>query len=143
MNSLRKVCPECGMPLAVGIARCSHCNAQVGTLFDETALQGAPLKDKRWRRLAQQMDDNQRIEQAKDRANNSSVLALSSFFPLLGLVLGLAAVFLGIRSAQTLKALNIEDGRGSAMAGFVIGTIGIIAQVCLIIYAVKLISPSH
>jgi hypothetical protein len=129
------------MPLAVGIARCPYCDTQVGTLFDETALQAAPPKEKRWRRLAQQMDDHQRIEQAQDRANNSSVLALSSFFPLLGLVLGLAAVFLGIRSARTLKALNIEDGRGSATAGFVIGTIGIIAQICLIIYAMKLISP--
>jgi hypothetical protein len=131
------------MPLAVGIARCSHCNAQVGTLFDETTPQAAPSKEKRWRRVAQQMDESQRIEQAQDRANNSSVLALSSFFPLLGLALGLAAVFLGVRSARTLKALNIEDGLGSATAGFIIGTIGIIAQVCLIIYAVKLISPAR
>ncbi|HKH21291.1 MAG TPA: hypothetical protein VKB53_10510, partial [Gammaproteobacteria bacterium] len=117
MNSLRKVCPECGMPLAVGIARCSYCDALVGTLFDETALQAAPLKEKRWGRVAQQMDDHQRIEKAQDRANNSSVLALSSFFPLLGLVLGLAAVFLGVRAARTLKALNTEDGIGSATAG--------------------------
>jgi hypothetical protein len=130
------------MPLLVGIARCSYCSAQVGTLFDETAV-AAPQKEKRWKKLAQSMDDNQRIEQAQDRANNSSVLALSSFFPLLGLAMGLAAVFLGIRSARTLKAFNVEDGRGSAMAGSIIGTIGIIAQVCLIIYALKLITPTQ
>jgi hypothetical protein len=85
------------------------------------------------------MDDKQRIEQAQDRANNSSVLALSSFFPLLGLAMGLAAVFLGLKSARTLKAYNVEDGRGSAMAGYMIGAIGIIAQVCLIIYVIKII----
>ena len=128
------------MPLQVGVANCSYCHAQVGTLFDETAIPAPAPKEKIWKRVVQQMDDNQRIEQAQDRANNSSVLALSSFFPLLGLVMGLAAVFLGLRSARTLKALNVEDGRGSAMAGFVIGTIGIIAQICLIIYVTKLVS---
>jgi hypothetical protein len=128
------------MPLAVGVANCSYCDAQVGTLFDETAIAAPAPKEKIWKRVAQQMDDSQRIEQAQDRANNSSVLALSSFFPLLGLILGLAAVFLGMRSARTLKAFNVEDGRGSATAGYVIGAIGIIAQICLILYVAKLIS---
>lgn len=128
------------MPLALGLAKCSHCGAQVGTLFDETAMPTAPVKDKRWKKLAKQMDDTERIEQAQDRANNSSVLALSSFFPLLGLFMGVAAIFLGLRSARALKALNVEDGRGSAMAGYTIGALGIIAQVCLIIYGFKIIS---
>lgn len=127
------------MPLAMGVAQCSHCGAQVGTLFDEKAMPGAPVKQKRVKAAAHHMDDKQRIEQAQDRANNSSVLALSSFFPLLGLVMGFAAVFLGLKSARTLKAYNVEDGRGSAMAGYTIGTIGIIAQVCLIIYGFKII----
>ena len=128
------------MPLQIGVALCSYCNTQVGTLFDETAVPVATPKERFWRRVAQQMDDNQRIQQAQDRANNSTVLGLASFFPLLGLVMGLAAVFLGMRSTRTLKALNVEDGRGSAMAGFVIGAIGIIAQICLLIYATRLIS---
>jgi hypothetical protein len=127
------------MPLAMGLAQCSHCGAQVGTLFDEKAIPGGPAKQKRVKAAAHHMDDKQRIEKAQDRANNSSVLALSSFFPLLGLVMGVAAVFLGIKSARMLKAYNVEDGRGSAMAGYTIGTIGIIAQVCLIIYGFKII----
>lgn len=126
------------MPLAMGLAQCAHCGAQVGTLFDEKAIQGAPAKQKR-AKPAHHMDDKQRIEKAQDRANNSSVLALSSFFPLLGLVMGFAAVILGIKSARALKAYNVEDGLGSAMAGYTIGAIGIIAQVCLIIYGFKII----
>lgn len=128
------------MPLAIGLAQCSHCNAQVGTLFDEKVIVRAPAKGKSGKKVVFQMDDNQRIEQAQDRANNSSVLALSSFFPLLGLFMGFAAIFLGLKSARTLKAFNVEDGRGSAMAGYTIGAIGIIAQVCLIIYALKLMA---
>jgi hypothetical protein len=128
------------MPLAVGLAQCSHCGAQVGTLFDEKAVASPLAKGKPRKKVAYQMDDNQRIEQAQDRANNSSVLALSSFFPLLGLFMGFAAIFLGLKSARTLKAFNVEDGRGSAMAGYTIGAIGIIAQVCLIIYAAKLMT---
>jgi hypothetical protein len=128
------------MPLLVGLAKCSHCDAQVGTLFDETVAAVPTPKAKLWKRVAQQMDESQRIEQAQDRANNSSVLALSSFFPLLGLVMGVAAIFLGLKSARTLKAHNVEDGLGPATAGFVIGAIGIIAQICLIIYALKLFS---
>jgi hypothetical protein len=128
------------MPLAVGLAQCSHCGAQVGTLFDEKAVVRPLAKGKPRKKIAYQMDDNQRIEQAQDRANNSSVLALSSFFPLLGLFMGFAAIFLGLKSARTLKAFNVEDGRGSAMAGYTIGAIGIIAQVCLIIYAARLMT---
>jgi hypothetical protein len=131
------------MPLAIGLAQCSHCGAQVGTLFDEKAAPRVPAKQKQVKKLTYQMDDKQRIEQAQDRANNSSVLALSSFFPLLGLVMGLAAVFLGLKSARTLKEFNVEDGRGSAMAGYTIGAIGIIAQICLIIYGFKIISISR
>jgi hypothetical protein len=55
----------------------------------------------------------------------------------------LAAVFLGLKSARTLKEFNVEDGRGSAMAGYTIGAIGIIAQICLIIYGFKIISISR
>lgn len=128
------------MPLAIGLAQCSHCGAQVGTLFDEKAVSRAPAKQKAAKKVAYQMDDKQRIEQAQDRANNSSVLALSSFFPLLGLIMGFAAIFLGLKSARTLKSFNVEDGQGSAMAGYTIGAIGIIAQVCLIIYAFKVIA---
>jgi hypothetical protein len=131
------------MPLAIGLAQCSYCGAQVGTLFDEKALTRHPAKQKQVKKVAPQMDDKQRIEQAQDRANNSSVLALSSFFPLLGLVMGLAAVFLGLKSARTLKEYNVEDGRGSAMAGYTIGALGIIAQICLIIYGLKIISISR
>jgi uncharacterized protein DUF4190 len=140
MASVGKICFECGMPIAVGIANCAHCGAKVGTLFDETAAPAAVSNQKRWAKAPKHMDENQKIEKAQDRANSSVVLGLTSFVPLFGLALGIAAVVYGTMSVRALKTHNIEDGRGSATAGFVIGSLGIIAQACLIIYAMKLVS---
>ena len=128
------------MPIAIGIANCMHCGAKVGTLFDETAIPVAVAQQSRWSKVPKLMDDNQRIEKAQDRANSSVIMGLISFFPFVGLLLGIAAVVYGTISTRTLKAHNIEDGRGSATAGLVIGSLGILAQVCLFIYVVRLIS---
>ena len=140
MSSVSKVCFECGMPIAIGIANCSYCGAKVGTVFDEKAIPSMPAHQNRWAKVPKLMDENQRIEKAQDRANNSVIFGLSSFFPLLGLALGITAVLYGTMAVRTLKAHNIEDGRGSATAGFVIGSLGLIAQACIILYAMKLIS---
>ena len=140
MASVSKVCFECGMPIAAGIANCFHCGAKVGTLFDETAIPAVVAQKNRWSRVPKLMDDNQQIEKAQDRANSSVIMGLTSFFPLFGLVLGITAVVYGTLSARTLRAHNIEDGQGSAMAGYVIGALGIIAQICLVIYVMRLLS---
>lgn len=140
MASVSKVCFECGMPIAIGIANCMHCGAKVGTLFDETAVPAAVAQQNRWSKVPKQMDDNQRVEKAQDRANSSVIMGLVSFFPFLGLALAIAAVVFGGLASRTLKAHNVEEGRGSATAGLVIGSLGIIAQACLVIYVVKIIS---
>jgi len=128
------------MPISIGIANCAHCGAKVGTVFDETAIAAPPARPSQWSRITRQMDENERIEKAQNHANSSVILGLSSFFPLLGLAMGIAAVVFGTMAVRSLKAHKVEDGMGSATAGFVIGALGIVAQACIIIYAMKLIS---
>lgn len=128
------------MPLIFGVAQCAHCGARTGTVFDESVPVPVPDKWKRMRTLPKQMDDQTKIEKAQDRANNSLILALSSFFPIFGIALGVGAILYGAFSMRTLKEMNVEDGRGSATAGLVIGGLGLVAQGCLITYAMKLLS---
>jgi hypothetical protein len=140
MTTASKACFECGMPLIFGVARCNYCGAKTGTVFDESTPVALPDKWSRLKTLPKQMDDQTRVEKAQDRANNAVILALASFFPLLGIALGVGAVLFGMFSMRTLKEMNVEDGRGSAMAGLVIGGLGLVAQGCLITYAMKLLS---
>jgi hypothetical protein len=140
MTTVSKACFECGMPLIFGVAQCNYCGAKTGTVFDESAPVALPDRWSRAKTLPQKMDEQTKIEKAQDRANNSLVLALSSFFPLLGIALGIAAILYGSFSLRTLKATSVEDGCGSAMAGLVIGGLGLIAQGCWIAYALKLLS---
>ena len=140
MATASKACFDCGMPLVFGVAQCNYCGAKTGTVFDENAPVALPTKYSRLKTLPKQMDDQTRMEKAQDRANNAVILALSSFFPLFGIALGVAAILYGTFSMRTLKEMNVEDGRGSAMAGLVIGGLGMIAQGCLITYAMKLLS---
>jgi len=128
------------MPLIFGVAQCNYCGAKTGTVFDESTPVALPDKWGRLKTLPKQMDDQTRVEKAQDRANNSVILALSSFFPLLGIALGVGAILFAGFSMRTLKEMNVEDGRGSAMAGLVIGGLGLIAQGCLLSYAMKLLS---
>lgn len=66
------------------------------------------------------------------------ILALASFVcPFLGVILGTAAIVLGAMAARSLKAHNVEDGRGSALAGLIIGVLGLIAQGAYVVYVVK------
>ena len=140
MTTASKACFECGMPLVFGVAQCNYCGARAGTVFDESAPVPQPDKWNRLKTLPQKMDEQARVEKAQDRANNSLILALSSFFPLFGIALGVGAILFGAFSLRTLKEMNVEDGRGSATAGVVIGGLGLIAQACLITYVMKLIS---
>lgn len=140
MNTLSKICSDCGMPISVGIANCAHCGAKVGTVFDETAIPVAPARQSQFARVQRQMDESEKIEKAQNKANTSVILGLASFFPLLGLALGVAAIVFGTMAVRSLKEFKIEDGLGSATAGFVIGALGIVAQACLILYAMKFVS---
>src|SRR5262245_35394823 len=121
MSSIKKSCPECAMPLKVGIATCSYCGATVGTLFSETNAPVARVKrKKRLFSFSDQASYYDRIEDAKERANKSVILGLTGFFPFVGFFMGVAAIVLGAMAAKTLKAENVEDGRGSAAAGLII-----------------------
>jgi hypothetical protein len=140
MTTASKACFECGMPLIFGVAQCSYCGAKTGTVFDETAHVELPDRWKNLRTLPKKLDENTKIEKAQDRANSSLILALSSFFPLFGIALGLGALMYGVVSMRTLKEMSVEEGRGSATAGIVIGSLGLVAQGCLIAYALNLLS---
>jgi hypothetical protein len=110
----------------------------VGTLFSETAAPPVAKKRKQHGKLGENISYHQRVETAQERANNSVILALASFFcPGIGFFMGVAAIVLSVLSSRTLKADNVEDGRGSATAGLIIGVLGLIAQGGYVVYVVK------
>ena len=126
------------MPLSVGVATCGYCGAKVGTLFSETENPVVATRGKGKARIHEHIDRHDRIVKAQDWANNSLILALSSFFcPGIGLVMGVAAIILGAMASRALKAGEVEDGRGSAAAGLIIGALGLIAQSGYIVYILK------
>lgn len=126
------------MPLAMGLANCANCGATVGTLFSETAAPTVSDKTRRNRNINEHADHSYRVEKAQERANNSVILALSSFFcPGIGFILGVSAIVLAAMATRSLKAHHIEDGRGSATAGLIIGVLGLIAQGAYVVYVVK------
>ena len=141
MSSPKKICHECGMPLNMGLANCSHCGAKVGTLFSEATAPVGGAGGKRLRAVHEQTDSYDKVEKAKEWANNSLILALASFFPAIGFITGLAAIILGLMAARTLKGANVEDGRGSATAGLIIGVLGLIAQGGYVVYVMKSGNP--
>jgi hypothetical protein len=141
MSSPKKICHECGMPLNVGLANCSHCGATVGTLFSETNAPAGGARGTRFKAVKQPIDSYDRVEKAKERANNSLILGLASFFPAIGLISGVAAIILGALAARTLKGANVEDGQGSATAGLIIGVLGLIAQGGYVVYMMKSGNP--
>jgi hypothetical protein len=136
MSTKSKVCKECGVPLDIGLSHCRSCGTQTGTLFSE-GVEQAPLKSNKRQRIAEHVSTHSQIERAHERANNSMVLALSSFLPLLGLVMAWVAIFFGVESHRTLRAHNIEEGRGTATAGVLIGVMAILAQVSYVVWAWK------
>jgi len=126
------------MPLNVGVSNCAHCGASVGTLFAEGAPPAVMKKGKRRNVIAEQASYHDRVEKAQERANNSVILALASFFcPGIGFFMGIAAIVMSLLASRTLKADNVEDGRGSATAGLIIGVLGLIAQGGYVVYVIK------
>lgn len=137
MSTLRKSCNDCGMPVAIGLANCSHCGAQIGTVFSETAQPHAPAKPKRRNEPAAHVVQYQKIETAQDRANSAFILSLASFFPAFGLFLAPLAIALGALATKTLRSNQIEEGRGSALAGLIIGILGLVAQGGYVVYVIQ------
>lgn len=126
------------MPLSTGVANCEHCGATVGTLFSEADFKPVDKKGRRHAALTAHSDLHDRIATAQERANNSLILALSSFFcPGVGFLLGVAAIVLGALAVKTLKANSVEDGRGSASAGLIIGVLGLVAQGGYVVYFIN------
>src|SRR5919205_1040093 len=108
MATASKACFECGMPLVFGVAQCGYCGARTGTVFDESAPLPVSQKSKNWKPIPKPTDDETRVEKAQDRANNSLILALASFFPLFGIALCVAAVLFAAFSLRALKEMNVE-----------------------------------
>jgi len=138
MSSIKKVCHECGMPLGVGVAVCGSCGTQVGTVFSETAPPPPPKKKLARRRATDAEDHYQQIDKAQERANNALILGLASFFcPAIGFIMCVAAIILGALALRTLKRNFVEEGRGSATAGVIIGAIAVVAQIGYLVYFMK------
>lgn len=107
-------------------------------MFSETAAPAPTAKEKRHPGATAHADHYYKIEKAQERANNSLILALASFFcPGIGFILGVAAIVLAAMAGRSLKAHNVEDGQGSATAGLIIGVLGLIAQGAYVVYVVK------
>jgi uncharacterized Zn finger protein (UPF0148 family) len=138
MTPLKKICNECGMPLSPGLAKCENCGATVGTVFSEDSPPPVNPKRRQPGAINKQADFYDLIERAQERANNSVILALASFFcPGVGFILGISAIIMSLMAAQTLRVNNVEEGRGSAAAGLVIGVLGLIAQGGYVVYVIK------
>jgi hypothetical protein len=125
------------MPLQAGVATCDECGAKVGTVFDEATF-SPTLPKPSPRQLAKKSDTLSDIEKAQERANSSVIMGLASFFcPFLGLLLGAGAIYMSTMATRTLTANHVEEGRGSATAGLIIGILGLIAQAGYLFYALK------
>lgn len=125
----------------MGVANCSNCGATVGTLFSETGAPAVGARGRRSPEINESISFYDRVEKAKEWANNSLILGLASFFPLVGFFTSVAAIALGLMAVRALKAHNVEDGRGSATAGLVIGLLGLIAQIGYVLYVIKSGNP--
>jgi hypothetical protein len=51
--------------------------------------------------------------------------------------MGIGAILLGYSAINIFKSYDVEEGRGPALAGIVIGAIGLIAQVSYIVYFLR------
>lgn len=139
MATVTKVCNECGMGVTFGAANCASCGAQIGTVFSEEHFTPLGKPAQKRRVVNPEVAQYEKAEKAKDRANSALVMSLASFFlPFVGTVLAIAAIVFGALSIRALIKQQIEDMRGSAIAGLVIGVLGVLAQVCYLIYFLKL-----
>ncbi|MEW6207244.1 MAG: hypothetical protein AB1631_02685 [Acidobacteriota bacterium] len=164
MASMQKICPKCGIQIDIGLAQCLECGAQVGTVFSEANIPKEDARAKARQNNSAQLQYFQKIDRSQERANNAVIMGIASFFCSLiaffigfvlfkdisvfvfasffcsgvGFLMSLTSIFWGADSSRTLKAAQIEEGQGMATAGVVIGIIGIVAQICQILYTIKM-----
>lgn len=160
---MQKICPKCGMPIEIGLAQCLECGTQVGTVFSEENIPREDTRVKFRQNNSAQVQYFQKIDRAQERSNNSVIIGIASFFCSIiafvagyllndvsvlvlasffccgvGFLMSLVSIFWGYESSRTLKVAQIEEGQGMATAGIIIGVIGIIAQICQILYVLRL-----
>jgi hypothetical protein len=130
------LCNSCGVKIEVGRAICPNCGARAGTVFSQ-AVPLPPTAKTGYRRqtnLAPSVQDI--IEKARERANHSVILSLLGLFPVLGFFLAPFSIYLALGAVRTLKSYQVEDGRGVATAGIIIGVLAVIAQISYCLLAV-------
>jgi hypothetical protein len=131
-----KVCSSCGQPLSIGYANCPYCGARVGTVFSPSGRLVDPTTSAKPRK--EPPPQFYAIDKARARANNALILALAGFFcPGAGVLMGAIAILLGINARSALVKANVEEGRGTATAGIIIGAISLLAQISYGIYFVN------
>ena len=129
-----KSCEKCGAPLQVGLAQCQNCGASVETVFSEQNP-SIPKHFERRRHAPTDAEPYVLIEKARGRANNAAILGIASFFfPVIGLIMGPAAIYLGAGARKVLREGRVQEGQGAATAGMVIGAMSILAQISYVIY---------
>jgi|ERR1044072_4933252 uncharacterized Zn finger protein (UPF0148 family) len=130
-----KVCSSCGQPLSIGYANCPFCGARVGTVFSPSGRLVDPTKPAKSRKVAEPASPFYAIDKARSQANNSLILSLAGFFcPGAGFLMGAVAILLGFMARKALVKANVEEGRGTATAGIIIGAISLLAQTSYAIY---------
>ena len=141
MSPISKICHECGVPILIGLVECQNCGAKIGTVFSESqpVPTGVSARDVHKQKVQEHISTTNAIEKAHERANHSVILSLISFFPILGFGLGPTAIYMAIRSIKTMKKYNIEEGRGMAYAGIIIGLTALLAQFSylMLVYSTK------
>lgn len=133
------LCNSCGVKIEVGRAICPVCGARAGTLFSKAVPVPPTSKTGHRRQTNEPPSAQDNIEKARERANHSVILSLLGLAPVLGFFLAPFSIYLALGAVQTLKSYHVEDGRGVATAGIVIGILGVIAQIsyCLLLLNAK------
>ena len=88
------------MGLDLGLANCPHCGVQIGTVFSEESVASFDTRTRKRDHMKNQASDYARLETAQERANNSVVLGLAGFIPLIGFIFALVGVVFGARSGR-------------------------------------------
>ena len=132
MQYRQTLCNSCGVKIEVGRAHCPVCGARAGTLFSESAVaSAAPSLGRRQGPPPLSTQDN--VEKARESANHSVILSLLGLFPILGFVLAPFSIYIAVRATRTLKSCQVEEGRGVAAAGIVIGALALLAQISYVV----------
>ncbi|HKV41582.1 MAG TPA: hypothetical protein VJX67_20425 [Blastocatellia bacterium] len=135
MHLRTKACNECGVPIDAGFATCTNCGAPTGTVFSEAAPLPSTNRVSNRQRIDEQVHIHNTLTRARERANHSLIYSLVAFFPVVGFLLGPTAIYMAVTSVKTLKAFNVEEGRGVATAGIVISLLALLAQFSYLLLA--------